>query len=224
MRVNIAPDWQSFLAPCFEAPYFEGLRSHLKAEKASGQTIYPPGPQIFEAFRLTALDQVKLIILGQDPYHGPGQAHGLSFSVPVGIKPPPSLANIFKELKSDLGLPLPSSGNLVPWAEQGVLMLNASLTVRANEPGSHAKIGWIHFTDELIARLSGQKQHLVFMLWGKFAQEKKSLIDPHKHFVLTAAHPSPFSADKGFFGCRHFSQANQWLVQHGMDPINWFLP
>ena len=162
-----------------------------------------------------------MVILGQDPFHGPGQAQGLSFSVPAGVSLPPSLQNIFKELQTDIGLPFPKTGNLTHWAQQGVLLLNASLTVRANEPMSHAKIGWAEFTDTVITRISEKKQHVVFLLWGKFAQEKQLLIDETRHYVLKAAHPSPFSADKGFFGCRHFSKTNEYLVSQGIDPIDW---
>jgi len=164
-----------------------------------------------------------VVLLGQDPYHNPGQAMGLSFSVPKGINPPPSLINIFKELKSDTGMPIPSHGNLCSWAEQGVLLLNASLTVRMNEPNSHAKIGWADFTDAVIKKISDQKEHVVFLLWGKFAQDKQVLIDETKHLVLKAAHPSPFSVEKGFYGCRHFSKTNEYLVSNGIDPINWSL-
>jgi uracil-DNA glycosylase len=164
-----------------------------------------------------------VVILGQDPYHGPGQAHGLSFSVPDLVKPPPSLVNIYKELHKDIGMPIPSTGNLLPWAQQGVLLLNAVLTVRANEPASHAKIGWMEFTDSVIRKISQEKTGIVFLLWGKFAHEKQALIDETKHYVLKAAHPSPFSADKGFFGCKHFSKTNELLTQQGLDPIDWLL-
>ena len=176
---------------------------------------------IFNAFDKTPFDKVKVVILGQDPYHGPGQAHGLSFSVQPGVKPPPSLVNIYKELQTDIGLPTPTSGNLDHWAEQGVLLLNAALTVRANEPASHAKIGWADFTNAVINKLSDEKTGIVFLLWGRFAHEKQSLIDETRHFVLKAAHPSPFSADKGFFGCKHFSKTNEILSKQGIDPIDW---
>ena len=216
--------WKSALKGAFAQPYFSEMVGILKAEKQSGRQIYPPGPLIFNAFNSTPFDQVKVVILGQDPYHGAGQAHGLSFSVPEGIKPPPSLGNIFKEIRSDLGVQMPEGyGDLRAWARQGVLLLNAALTVRANEPFSHAGIGWARFTDAVIQCLSEKKSHLVFLLWGKFAQEKQALIDGQKHLVLKAAHPSPFSADKGFFGCRHFSRTNQYLSAHGIDPINWQL-
>jgi uracil-DNA glycosylase len=196
---------------------------HLKAEKALNRQIYPAGNNIFKAFEKTPFQQVKLVILGQDPYHGAGQAHGLSFSVQDGVAIPRSLKNIFKELQTDIGISVPTSGNLTAWAEKGVLLLNASLTVRANEPASHAQIGWLQFTDAVISAISATKKDVVFLLWGKFAQEKQLLIDGRKHFVLKAAHPSPFSADKGFFGCKHFSKANEFLMQKGYDPIDWKL-
>jgi uracil-DNA glycosylase len=222
MDVQIEAGWKAALQAEFRQPYFTDLVQFLKNEKRSGKVIYPPGSLIFNAFQTTPFDRARVVILGQDPYHGPGQAHGLSFSVPAGIKPPPSLVNIFKEIRADLGVTMPDGyGNLTGWAEQGVLLLNAALTVRANEPFSHAGAGWAHFTDAVIRTLSDKKNHLVFLLWGKFAQEKQSLIDPGKHLVLKAAHPSPFSADKGFFGCRHFSKANAYHVQYGIDPINW---
>jgi len=206
----------------FQKEYFTGLVRHLKMERASGKTIYPPGSLIFNAFELTPFDSVKVVILGQDPYHGPGQAHGLCFSVPDGVKPPPSLMNIFKEIATDTGL-LPSgrSGNLTRWARQGVLLLNATLTVRDNEPNSHAGIGWMPFTDAVIRVLSERREDIVFMLWGRFAQEKAGQVDPARHLVLRAAHPSPFSAANGFFGCRHFSRANAWLVSRGITPVDW---
>ena len=196
---------------------------HIKTEKSQGKVIYPPGPYIFNAFNTTPVDNVKVVILGQDPYHGPGQAHGLCFSVQNGVPPPPSLINIFKELHEDIGVEIPNHGNLTHWAEQGVFLLNASLTVRAGEPMSHAKIGWATFTDTVIRKVSDLKDHVVFMLWGKFAQEKKVLIDETKHFVLKAAHPSPLSAHAGFLGCRHFSKANEWLISKGIDPVDWKL-
>jgi uracil-DNA glycosylase len=223
MSVKIEESWKKQLKEEFEKPYFLQLIEHLKAEKALNRVIYPSGTNIFKAFEKTAFDKVKLVILGQDPYHGPGQAHGLSFSVQDGVAIPRSLQNIFKELQSDIGMPIPSSGNLTAWAEKGVLLLNASLTVRANEPASHAQIGWLTFTDAVIKTLSAEKKDLVFLLWGKFAQEKQILIDDSKHYILKAAHPSPFSADKGFFGCKHFSKANEFLVRKGYDPIDWKL-
>jgi len=223
MDVKIEETWKEALKQEFTKPYFLQIATHLKAEKMSGKTIYPPGSLIFNAFNTTHFDNVKVVILGQDPYHGQGQAHGLSFSVPKGIPPPPSLINIFKELQSDIGLSIPNHGNLTHWAEQGVMLLNASLTVRANEPMSHAGIGWAEFTNAVIEKISTLKKHVVFLLWGKFAQEKISLVDETKHLVLKAAHPSPFSADKGFFGCKHFSKANAWLMSKGIDPVDWKL-
>lgn len=224
MDVKIEPSWKQVLKSSFEKNYFQQIVGHIKLEMLSGKIIYPPGPLIFNAFASTPFDQVKVVILGQDPYHGAGQAMGLSFSVPRGIPIPPSLQNIFKELKQDIGMPIPTHGDLSSWAKQGVLLLNASLTVRANEPNSHARLGWMEFTDTVITALSNEKENLVFVLWGKFAQEKQGLIDETKHLVLKAAHPSPFSADKGFFGCKHFSQINQYLTTQGKDPIDWQLP
>jgi uracil-DNA glycosylase len=183
--------------------------------------VYPPGKEIFRAFDLCPLPQVRVVIIGQDPYHGPGQANGLCFSVGEGVKFPPSLLNIFKEIKNDLGKPIPASGNLERWAEQGVLLLNATLTVRASTPGSHQNKGWEQFTDEVIRLVVSQCQHVVFMLWGAYAQKKGAIIDSSRHLVLSSAHPSPFSADRGFFGNRHFSRANAYLAQHGRTPIDW---
>lgn len=223
MSVKMEESWKLRLKEEFEKPYFLQLIEHLKAEKALNRQIYPAGTNIFKAFDTTPFDQVKLVILGQDPYHGIGQAHGLSFSVQDGVAIPRSLQNIFKELQSDIGLPIPRSGNLTAWAERGVLLLNASLTVRANEPASHAQLGWLTFTDQVIRTLSAEKKDLVFLLWGKFAQEKQILIDDSNHLILKAAHPSPFSAEKGFFGCKHFSKANEYLVRKGYDPIDWKL-
>ena len=224
MDVKIEQSWKEVLHNEFSKPYFQQITAHLKTEKATGATIYPPGPLIFNAFDKTPFDNVKVVLLGQDPYHGKGQAMGLSFSVPDGVKPPPSLENIFKELHSDIGMSIPHTGNLTKWAEQGVFLLNAILTVRAKEPASHQKIGWQQFTDRVIQILSDEKEGVVFLLWGKFAQEKQVLIDATKHHILKAAHPSPYSADKGFFGCRHFSKANQLLAKEGKDPIDWSLP
>ena len=223
MDVKIAPSWKSVLQPEFEQPYFSEIVRFIKTEKATGKTIYPPGQLIFHAFDATPLDQLKVVILGQDPYHGAGQAHGLCFSVPNAVKPPPSLVNIFKELHDDLGVPIPGSGNLEHWANQGVLLLNAALTVRAGEPNSHATL-WAPFTDAVIRIISEQKKGIVFLLWGKFAQDKQVLIDVRKHHILRAAHPSPFSADKGFFGCKHFSKANAFLSEEGQEAIDWRLP
>ena len=223
MDVKIEDSWKAALKQEFGKAYFQQITTFLKAEKSAGKTIYPPGGLIFNAFNTTPFDKVKIVLLGQDPYHGPGQAHGLSFSVPKGIPPPPSLINIFKELHNDIGMAIPSHGNLTHWAEQGVLLLNASLTVRANEPMSHARIGWAEFTDAVIGKISAEKKNTVFLLWGKFAQEKQALVDETRHLVLKAAHPSPFSADRGFFGCKHFSKANAWLMSKGIDPVDWAL-
>ncbi len=223
MDVKIEEGWKNVLKAEFSKPYFQNAVTFIKTEKAQGKTVYPPGPLIFNAFDKTPFDNVKVVLLGQDPYHGYGQAHGLSFSVPDGVTPPPSLVNIFKELHTDIGIPVPKTGNLTKWAAQGVLLLNAVLTVRANEPASHAKIGWMEFTNAVISKISGEKEGVVFLLWGRFAQEKQVLIDETKHHVLKAAHPSPFSADKGFFGCRHFSKTNDYLIKQGQDPIDWNL-
>jgi len=225
MDVQIESGWKKMLNVEFSKPYFLQLATHLRTEKIQGKNIYPPGSRIFNAFSLTPFDEVKVVLIGQDPYHGEGQAHGLCFSVPEGITPPPSLVNIFKEIRSDLGIETPSGfGNLSKWAEQGVLLLNAFLTVRANEPLSHSKIGWEEFTNTVISCLSENKKGVVFILWGKFAQSKQALIDETKHYVLKAAHPSPFSADKGFFGCKHFSKTNELLMKEGKAPIDWKLP
>ncbi len=205
----------------FIKPYFIELKNFLLKEQADNQVVYPSTSQIFKAFNNTPLNEVKVVIIGQDPYHGSGQAHGLCFSVPDGIKPPPSLQNIFKEIKSDLGNEIPTSGNLERWAKQGVLLLNSLLTVRANQPASHHKKGWEQFTDKVIETISKEKTEAVFLLWGRFAQEKESLIDQSKHFILKAAHPSPFSAYNGFFGCKHFSKTNELLRQQGKKEIIW---
>jgi uracil-DNA glycosylase len=223
MDVQIEESWKKVLKEEFEKPYFQHIITFLKAEKATGKVIYPPGPLIFNAFKQTPFDKLKVVLLGQDPYHNKGQAHGLSFSVPDGVPKPPSLVNIFKELHNDLGINIPESGNLEKWARQGVLLLNASLTVRQNEPGSHAKTGWLQFTDSVIRKISDEKEGVVFLLWGKFAQEKQALIDETKHFVLKAAHPSPYSANNGFFGCRHFSMTNELLMKQHKSPIDWKL-
>lgn len=221
MSVQIDPSWKAILKKAFDADYFQQLAVHLRTEKQQKKTIYPPGPLIFNAYNTTAFDQVKVVIIGQDPYHGPGQAHGLSFSVPPGIPPPPSLQNIFKELEADLGIRKPVQGDLTHWAQQGVFLLNASLTVRAGEPMSHAQIGWARFTDATIHALAERRTNLVFLLWGKFAQEKAKFIDPTKHLILKAAHPSPLSAHSGFFGCKHFSLTNAYLVANKIEPIDW---
>lgn len=224
-RVNptIHESWKSVLGEAFNAPSFLRLRNFLRAEKKRGATIYPPGPEIFSAFDRTPFDQVKVVIIGQDPYHGPGQANGLCFSVARGVRTPPSLRNIFKELNSDVGLPVPDHGDLGNWADQGVLLMNATLTVEARNAGSHQAKGWEEFTDAVIQKLSEQREGLVFLLWGRFAKRKAATIDPARHHVLKAAHPSPFSADKGFFGCRHFSAANERLTSQGLTPIDWSL-
>ncbi|MBR5432971.1 MAG: uracil-DNA glycosylase [Bacteroidales bacterium] len=220
MDPKIEPSWKSVLIDEFNKPYFVALKDFLVEEKKK-YVVYPAGANIFNAFACTPFDQVKVVIIGQDPYHGPGQAHGLSFSVPEGIQKPPSLVNIFKELHDDIGKPIPESGNLEAWAKQGVLLLNATLTVRANQAGSHQKHGWEQFTDSVISTLSKQKTGLVFLLWGRFAQDKATLIDASKHFILKAAHPSPLSAYNGFFGCKHFSKANEILLSQGKTPIAW---
>jgi uracil-DNA glycosylase len=220
---KIDPGWKKVLIEEFSADYFNEMKEFLKKEKESGASIYPPGPEIFSAFNLTPFDKVKVVLLGQDPYHGKNQAHGLSFSVKEGITPPPSLKNIFKELHNDTGLPIPQSGNLTKWAEQGVFLLNAILTVEAKKPASHQKKGWEKFTDAVIKTISDKKEGIVFILWGKFAQSKEELIDKSKHFILKAAHPSPYSADKGFFGSKPFSKVNSLLKKTGKDPIDWDL-
>ncbi len=223
MEVKIEESWKQLLKEEFAKPYFKSIPLHIKTEKLQGKTIYPPGSLIFNAFNTTPFDNLKVVILGQDPYHGPGQAHGLSFSVPAGVPPPPSLVNIFKELRDDIGLDIPPHGNLTSWAMQGVFLLNASLTVRAGEPMSHAKIGWAEFTNAVIQMISRHKDHVVFMLWGKFAQEKRTLIDETKHLILRSVHPPPLSAHAGFFGCGHFSKANAWFMENGTTPIDWKL-
>jgi uracil-DNA glycosylase len=223
MEVKIEASWKEVLSYVFKSSYFLQTAAHIKTELATGAKIFPAGNNIFNAFNQTTFENVKVVILGQDPYHGSGQAMGLSFSVPKGVKPPPSLVNIFKELKSDIGLPIPTNGDLTPWAKQGVLLLNAVLTVREDEPASHAKIGWMHFTDAVIKKISDEKKGIVFLLWGKFAEQKQILIDETKHFVLKAAHPSPFSAEKGFFGCKHFSKTNELLAKQGLQVIDWHI-
>ncbi len=221
---NTVPDieesWQLALRDEFEADYFNRLRAFLH-EEVKTHTIYPPGKLIFSAFNLTPLTAVRVVILGQDPYHGAGQAQGLAFSVPDGVRIPPSLQNIYKELHDDLGIPIPPTGNLEKWARQGVLLLNATLTVRAGQAGSHQGKGWEQFTDQVIRTISEWRAGIVFLLWGRFAQEKEALIDTSKHYVLKAPHPSPFSANRGFFGCRHFSKTNEILRANGMGEIDW---
>lgn len=214
------PAWETVLYPEFQKDYFGKLLKTLETEYAS-DTIYPPHNLIFNAFNQTSFDAVKVVILGQDPYHGEGQAHGLSFSVPAGIKPPRSLVNIFKEQASDLGLPVPSHGNLESWARQGVLLLNTTLTVKAKQPLSHQNMGWEIFTDAVIEALNRHKKGLVFLLWGRNAHAKEELIDTNRHYILKAAHPSPFSAARGFFGCRHFSKTNELLKEQGLGEVDW---
>lgn len=214
--------WKKVLAEEFGAEYMKELKKKLVEEMGKGFVIYPPVKQVFNAFNLAPFDKVKVVILGQDPYHGQGQACGLSFSVPDGVNPPPSLVNIFKEIESDLNVKIPkTNGNLENWAKQGVLLLNAILTVRANSPASHRNLGWEKLTNAVIKTLSDKKDRLVFLLWGKFAQEKENLIDASKHLILKAPHPSPFSANSGFFGCKHFSKANEYLIKIGQTPIEW---
>jgi len=220
MDVKIAPTWKSHLSAEFQKPYFLQLTDFIKSEYTN-QTIYPPGKEIFRAFDSCDFEQIKVVIIGQDPYHGPGQANGLCFSVRDGIRMPPSLQNIFKEIHADLGKPMPVSGDLERWAKQGVLLLNATLTVRASSPGSHQNKGWEIFTDEVIKTISDQKENVVFLLWGAYAQKKGEVIDRNKHLVLMSAHPSPFSADRGFFGCKHFSKANAYLKSKGLKEIDW---
>ena len=222
MDVRIEQSWKDALAPEFEKPYFASLVRFLHAEKAAGKVIYPPGSLIFRAFDLTPVDQVKVVILGQDPYHNPGEAMGLSFSVPDGVRTPPSLRNIFQEIEADLGIRMSGRPNLEAWARQGVLLLNSILTVEGGLAASHRNIGWQEFTDAVIRYLNDHCEGIVFLLWGNFAKAKSALIDPSRHHVLMAAHPSPL-AGGAFFGCRHFSRANQLLVEEGKTPINWQL-
>ncbi|HTM99378.1 MAG TPA: uracil-DNA glycosylase [Pedobacter sp.] len=222
MPAALTPDWLKHLDQEFEKPYMKTLKSFLLEEKQKGFTVYPKSGDIFNAFNHTPFEQVKVIILGQDPYHGTGQAHGLSFSVQKGMVVPPSLKNMYKELASEFSdFKIPSHGNLTSWADQGVLLLNATLTVRAHEAGSHQKRGWEIFTDKVITELSAHRKGLVFLLWGRYAQQKEALIDQQKHHILKAAHPSPFSAYNGFFGCGHFAKANELLAREGLTPINW---
>ena len=220
MNVQIEGTWKEVLAPEFEKDYFTRLTDFVRQEYQT-TTVYPPGKLIFNAFNLCPYNKVKVVNIGQDPYHGTGQAHGLCFSVNDGVPFPPSLQNIFKEIHDDLGTPIPATGNLTRWAEQGVLMLNATLTVRAHQAGSHQRKGWEEFTDAAIRALAEKREHLVFILWGSYAQKKGAFIDRNKHLVLTSVHPSPLSAYNGFFGNRHFSRANEYLIQHGETPIVW---
>ena len=219
-NVNIEPSWYQLLKEDFESEWFQKIKTALVERKSKGEVIYPPGKLIFNAFNLTPVEQVKVVLLGQDPYHNPGEAMGLSFSVPPGVKIPPSLRNIYKEIKEDTGMEIPWSGDLSSWASQGVLLLNAFLTVSHQKPASHRDIGWSLFTDSVIQKLSQQKTDLVFMLWGNFARSKASLIDSSRHLILEAAHPSPL-AGGAFFGCKHFSKANNFLASRGKTPINW---
>ena len=220
MQVRIEESWRSHLQGEFDKPYFATLTQFVRSEYATRQ-IFPPGRQIFNAFDLCPFDRVKVVIIGQDPYHDDGQANGLCFSVNPGTPFPPSLQNIFKEISDDLGRPMPTSGDLSRWARQGVLLLNATLTVRAHQAGSHQGKGWEQFTDAVIHELSAHREHLVFMLWGSYAKAKGAQIDTSRHCILTAAHPSPLSAYRGFFGCHHFSLANAYLTSHGLTPIDW---
>ena len=220
MDVKIAASWKDRLSEEFQKPYFSNLTDFVRSEYTQ-HTVYPPGKEIFKAFDACSFQDAKVVIIGQDPYHGPGQANGLCFSVHDGIRMPPSLVNIFKEIHNDLGKPIPRSGDLVRWANQGVLLLNATLTVRAASPGSHQNKGWEQFTDAAIRKISEERENLVFLLWGAYAQKKGEVIDRKKHLVLMSAHPSPFSADRGFFGCGHFSKANEYLKSKGIAEIDW---
>jgi uracil-DNA glycosylase len=223
-RVKLEPSWLRVLGDEFDRPYMTQLKAFLRAEKQAGKVIYPSGDHWFNALNSTPFDAVKVVVLGQDPYHGPGQAHGLCFSVLPGVPAPPSLVNIFKELQTDLGIPISRHGYLQHWAEQGVLLLNAVLTVQQSNANSHQGRGWETFTDRCIEHLNREREGLVFLLWGSYAQKKGQLIDRNRHRVLEAPHPSPLSAHRGFLGCRHFSQANAYLLQHGIEPIDWSLP
>ncbi|MEI6882157.1 MAG: uracil-DNA glycosylase [Bacteroidetes bacterium] len=221
LKIPLDESWHELLIKDFSKEYFIKLEQFLIEEKNRGYQILPPNLEIFEALNKTPFEKVKVVIIGQDPYHGPMQAHGLCFSVNDGISIPPSLRNIFKELKSDINFKIPKSGNLISWAQQGVLLLNSTLTVRLNEANSHSKIGWQIFTDKIISEVSSKKENIVFILWGAHAQNKLSLIDKNKHLVLQSAHPSPLSASRGFFGCKHFSKTNKYLINKNIEPINW---
>jgi uracil-DNA glycosylase len=223
-QIKLHPEWLEALAGEFDKGYMRELKNFLMTRKKAGAVVYPPGSEIFNALDSTPLSEVKVVILGQDPYHGPGQAHGLCFSVREGVQPPPSLLNIFRELQSDLGLSPPTHGHLQSWADQGVLLLNAVLTVERGQAGAHQGKGWETFTDAVVATVNAQCEHVVFLLWGAQAQRKGAGIDSARHKVLKAPHPSPLSAHRGFFGCRHFSQTNAWLTGHGIAPVNWALP
>jgi len=222
-NIKLEPSWKAVLEDVFATPNMQALKKFLKAEKAAGKIIYPRGSLIFNAMNSTPFDQVKVVILGQDPYHGPGQAHGLCFSVPKGVAPPPSLINIFKEIEQDLGIKLPEHGCLQSWAEQGVLLLNSVLTVECHKAASHKGQGWEEFTDTIISALNQQRKNLVFLLWGSYAKQKGKFIDRERHLVLTSPHPSPLSAHRGFFGNRHFSKTNAYLQKNGIEPISWSL-
>ena len=223
-QIQLSDSWKARLLPEFQQPYMQQLKAFLKKELCSQKHVYPRPEEYFLAFNSLPFEEVKVVILGQDPYHGPNQAHGLCFSVPPSLSPPPSLVNIFKELRADVGIEPPQHGCLTSWATQGVLLLNATLTVQAGRAGSHQNKGWETFTDKVIHLLNEEKQNLVFMLWGSFAQKKAHFVDSQKHLVLKASHPSPFSADRGFFGCKHFSKANAYLKEHGQIEINWSVP
>lgn len=223
-RIALEPGWKARVGDWLLQPQMQALAAHLRQRKAEGVAVYPPGRQLFAAFDATPFDQVKVVILGQDPYHGPGQAHGLSFSVMPGVPVPPSLLNIYKELETDLGLPRPDHGCLLPWARRGVLLLNAVLSVEQGRPGSHQGMGWEGFTDHVVDVLNREREGLVFLLWGSYAQKKGAVIDTGRHRVLRAPHPSPLSAHRGFLGCRHFSQANEYLRRRGLPQMDWSLP
>lgn len=219
--VKIDPAWMNVIGGEFEQSYMKALKEFLRQEKTTGQTVYPKSGDIFNALNITPFDKVEVVILGQDPYHGPNQAHGLAFSVRAGVALPPSLVNIYKEIESEFGVAMPRRGDLTGWARQGVLLLNATLTVQAERAGSHQGRGWEQFTDAVIRALNDRGEHIVFMLWGAYAQKKGAFIDRHKHLVLQAPHPSPLSAHRGFLGCGHFMKANEYLAQHGRKPIDW---
>jgi len=223
-KIQLEPSWKDRLLPEFEKPYMEQLKTFLRKEAAAKKTIFPRGSEFFAAFNHTPFEKVKVVILGQDPYHGPGQAHGLCFSVRPGVDVPPSLKNIYKEMKTDLGIDQPRHGFLESWADQGVLLLNATLSVEAGRAGSHQNKGWEQFTDAVIEKLNREREGLVFVLWGSYAQKKGEFIDTKKHLVLKGPHPSPLSAHRGFFGCRHFSKINEYLKSRGQKPIDWQLP
>lgn len=220
-NIQLQPEWLAALQSEFEQPYMKALKAYLLERKQSGATVFPPGSMIFNALDSTPLSQVKVVILGQDPYHGPGQAHGLCFSVQPGVRTPPSLVNIYKEIESDLGLPIPNHGHLQAWAERGVLLLNSVLTVEQGQAGAHQGKGWEQFTDAVVNAVNERRDNVAFLLWGAQAQKKGAGIDRRRHLVLTAPHPSPLSAHRGFLGCRHFSKANQWLASRGVAPVDW---